>query len=259
MTWYSVKTSFETKWSIFNSLLLFLCYVAYFDASPRHETLYFAKKIVVCQLFIISTVREIFRRSIYLGIHLSRRINGTLNIFERVKGTCSRYDCIADNSNKAQNIKKRNKEDHHSKGKMLCAARKMSPERILESVTPSLREIRRIRRLMRRGFRLPLLPYLAQLRPPLILPRVRALPPPRYPPWLPSLFHGIPRIDSINSFARAMRALSSPYFPSFRCPPLPFLHRRFVWQRRSRLAHPHDKRDVNVICGIYFFAGILFF
>lgn len=171
---------------------------------------------------------------------------------------------MANNSNKAQNIKRRNKEKHHSKREVPCAAafpRKMSPERISESVTPtpSLREIRRIRRLMRRGFRLPLLPYLAQLRPPLVLSRVRALPPPRYLPWLPSLFHGIPRIDSINSFARVMRALSSPYFPSFRCPPLPFLHRRFVWRRQSRLAHPHDKRDSRIsYCGIYFCTGILF-
>jgi len=140
-------------------------------------------------------------------------------------------------------------------------SRKTSPERISGSVTPTVTTRNKTNPSAdEKRFPSTIAPlYLAQLRPPLVLSRVRALPPPRYPPWLPSLLHGIPRIDSINSFARAMRALSSPYFPSFRCPPLPFLHRRFVWQRQSRLAHPHDKRDfANVICGIYFCAGILF-
>lgn len=45
--------------------------------------------------------------------------------------------------------------------------------------------------------------------------------------------------------ARAMRALSSPYSPSFRCPPLPSLHRRFVWRRRFRLAHPHGISEIR--------------
>lgn len=136
----------------------------------------------------------------------------------------------------------------------------MSPERISESVTPtpSLREIRRIRRLMRRGFRLPLLPYLAQLRPPLVLPPRSRTPAAAISPvasvpvsWHPAYwFYKLVR-------ERAMRALSSPYFLSFRCPPLPFLHRRFVWQRRSRLAHSHDK-PANVICEIYFCRDFIF-
>lgn len=128
-----------------------------------------------------------------------------------------------------------------SKRETPCATafpRKMLPERISESVTPtsSLREIRRIRRLMRRGFRLPLLPLSrAVTSSPLtsFLAFAHSRRRERYSPWLSSLFHGIPRIDSINSFARAMRVLSSPYFPSFRCPPLPLLHRRFVCRRRS--------------------------
>lgn len=48
--------------------------------------------------------------------------------------------------------------------------------------TPSLREIRRIRRLMRGGFRLPLLPLSRAVTSSpllLVLSRVRALPPPR--------------------------------------------------------------------------------
>jgi len=98
------------------------------------------------------------------------------------------YNCIVDNANKAQNKRRFKARDTYAAA---FPRKNELSKRISESVTPTslLREIRRIRRLMRRGFRLPLLPCLAQLRPPDVLSRVRALLPSRYPSCLPVSWH----------------------------------------------------------------------